>query len=590
MYHVKAIPQAPPGGLDLNIADEDDFSPDKLRANIERLYMTVIVGVIGFGKHIARLRSWREPKRTACFAGAYALAWILNLTMPVVFGFFIVLITVPQSRPILFPPAPLALVNHKTGDLQKPPAGVLGSTDSVTGAPEKYAGEAVEQEASNLVAGIATVAISSAAGRHDQGNPDEKGGSKALDASAPDPTKMATVAADASNSAAGGDVDVVQDKTKQPMEQKIWAQMRPAMHGLSSVCDVWERFGNALSPTPPFSDHKRLQLGAIFVPLFLLAFVTKSQWVMRGSTGVMGLAFFSDPLIQRGIEWLNENVPDWPKYLEIGNTLLMGVPTNAQLTITLLRIGEANRAPLPPPPSSDEPPPDEPADDIDKDAIVENIDATHSEVEDLITVDEPSGTEEADPHSPTKKKHGFGSKVMSAFRHTTAGAVEAKLTTDALRAGLGSGHAKEKRGILPTKRALRKRDIEGPVEFKGRYHGRKGAIYIDSSVSPATQSPPRPASPCVYFTTHLDENEVVESSPTQPLWAVSIQDIVEVKKVGGLGWKGKIVVGWATSREVKDGIDITTKDGHTYRTTALKERNELFNRLVSMGSQVWESY
>ena len=57
MYHVKAIPDSPPGGLDLNIADEDDFSPDKLRSNIERLYMTVVVGLIGLGKHIARLRS-----------------------------------------------------------------------------------------------------------------------------------------------------------------------------------------------------------------------------------------------------------------------------------------------------------------------------------------------------------------------------------------------------------------------------------------------------------------------------------------------------------------------------------------------------
>lgn len=67
MYHVKAIHEAPIGGLDLNIADEDEFSPDKLRSNIERLYMTVIVGLIGFGKHIARLRSWREPRRTAAF-------------------------------------------------------------------------------------------------------------------------------------------------------------------------------------------------------------------------------------------------------------------------------------------------------------------------------------------------------------------------------------------------------------------------------------------------------------------------------------------------------------------------------------------
>ena len=41
MYHVKEYPYPVPGNLDLNIADEDEFSPDKLRATIERLYMTV---------------------------------------------------------------------------------------------------------------------------------------------------------------------------------------------------------------------------------------------------------------------------------------------------------------------------------------------------------------------------------------------------------------------------------------------------------------------------------------------------------------------------------------------------------------------
>lgn len=42
MYHVKAIDYPPPGGLDLNISDQEEFSPDKLRGNIERLYMTVV--------------------------------------------------------------------------------------------------------------------------------------------------------------------------------------------------------------------------------------------------------------------------------------------------------------------------------------------------------------------------------------------------------------------------------------------------------------------------------------------------------------------------------------------------------------------
>jgi hypothetical protein len=67
MYHVKEVPIAVPGNLDLNISDQEEFSPDKLRANIERLYMTVIIGLLGAVKHIARLRSWRETRRTTAF-------------------------------------------------------------------------------------------------------------------------------------------------------------------------------------------------------------------------------------------------------------------------------------------------------------------------------------------------------------------------------------------------------------------------------------------------------------------------------------------------------------------------------------------
>ncbi len=67
MYHVKEVAHPVPGDLDLNIADEEEFSPDKLRANIERLYMTIGIGLMGFVNHIARLRSWRETRRTAWF-------------------------------------------------------------------------------------------------------------------------------------------------------------------------------------------------------------------------------------------------------------------------------------------------------------------------------------------------------------------------------------------------------------------------------------------------------------------------------------------------------------------------------------------
>ena len=79
IYHVKATHGPLLGGLDLNIADEDEFSPDKLRSNVERLYMTVIIGMMGFGKHIARLRSWREPRRTAGFCAVSLLVLSFGL-------------------------------------------------------------------------------------------------------------------------------------------------------------------------------------------------------------------------------------------------------------------------------------------------------------------------------------------------------------------------------------------------------------------------------------------------------------------------------------------------------------------------------
>lgn len=369
--------------------------------------------------------------------------------------------------------------------------------------------------------------------------------------------------------------------------------MRPAMHALGDIADGWERFANALSPTPPFSQSKRLQLAAMVAPLFLISLLIRPEWVYKSMTLMNGFIFFTDPLQQRGIALLNEKIPDWPKYLEIRNTLLRGVPTNAQLTITLLRIGEANRAPIPPPPSSNEPPANEAA-DLDKSELLEesNLDATHSELEDAITPDPAAA--QADPNAPQShpKKKGFGQRIMGALKGTTAGAVETKLQTDKARALAGSGHAKNKLGILPSKTEMARHETEGPVTFKARCNGKRGAVYVDANVSPATTDGKRPASPCVYFSTDTkNEEEAVEEGHEKGLvWAVHVNDIMEIKKIGGLGWKGKIVVGWATDREVKDGIELVTKDGRKVRATAIAQRDELFDRVVAMGSQVWECY
>lgn len=53
MYHVKEMIGTAPGNLDLNVADKDEFSPDKLRATVERLYMTVVCAEDSMGGYIS---------------------------------------------------------------------------------------------------------------------------------------------------------------------------------------------------------------------------------------------------------------------------------------------------------------------------------------------------------------------------------------------------------------------------------------------------------------------------------------------------------------------------------------------------------
>lgn len=484
--------------------------------------------------------------------------------MPLLFTTITILILVPPARDLLFPPAPLALINSKTGGVQSPRAGVLGSHDSVTGAPENHKGEAVEKEASNFVAGIGTIAVSSATGKHGT-DVDE-------DASSPDPTRIASAGADAQTAASGGAVSKTHDKTKQPMEDAMWAQMRPVMHTIGDIADGWERFANALSPTKPFAQlTPKLKLASLAAPGIAVSLVTSSYMFTKMNAFFVGFGFFGDPLIQRGIQLLNEKIPDWPKYLEIRNSILKGVPTNAQLTITLLRIGEANKAPLPPPPRTDTAPPHAAA-DLDTEDLA--VDASHEEIHEAIHPGEDA--EEGSPQ-PEKKK-GAGSKVLGFLKGTTKAGVETKVGTDNVRATVGSHKAKDHLGAVPHSKDIVR---SGPVDFKARYKGQKGWVYINTSAT----------IPCVGFSTHQSKGTGEETDNSlHPVFSIPIEDITGLKKIGGYGWKGKLLVGWATDKTVVDGLEIEDKSGRTTKITAIILRNELFNRLAAMGGQKWESW
>lgn len=136
-------------------------------------------------------------------------------------------------------------------------------------------------------------------------------------------------------------------------------------------------------------------------------------------------------------------------------------------------------------------------------------------------------------------------------------------------------------GVIPSRR---ENNLTGPVEFKCRFHGKRGHAYISTKAT----------IPCVSFslnkTIAADGTNERSDEELQPQWSVAVAEIKELKKLGGLGWKAKLVVGWALDREIADGIEILDKQGNKYVLTAMVLRDELFNRLVAIAGQKWEAW
>ena len=122
----------------------------------------------------------------------------------------------------------------------------------------------------------------------------------------------------------------------------------------------------------------------------------------------------------------------------------------------------------------------------------------------------------------------------------------------------------------------------GPVELKSRHHGQKGHVYITTKAT----------IPYVAFWTNstIEKIDTVEWEDLHPIWSIPIGDITELKKVGGYGWKAKLVVGWALGSEVVDGLEIFYRRGNSWKVTAMTLRDGPFNHLIAMGGQKWGSW
>jgi hypothetical protein len=67
VFDVRSVPMEVTSGLDLNEAWAPDYVTEKIPLQLQRLYLTYVLGFASLMRHTARLRSWRETQRTATF-------------------------------------------------------------------------------------------------------------------------------------------------------------------------------------------------------------------------------------------------------------------------------------------------------------------------------------------------------------------------------------------------------------------------------------------------------------------------------------------------------------------------------------------
>jgi hypothetical protein len=241
------------------------------------------------------------------------------------------------------------------------------------------------------------------------------------------------------------------------------------------------------------------------------------------------------------------------------------VPTNNQITLTILRIGEINRAPIPPVPNSSPEDLDKP-EDLNQEDLP--LDASELEIHEAIHPDgNVSKSHPANDEEDGKKlKHPKLSKIVSVLKGNTKATVEGKLAIDHVRAAAGSEKAKGHLGVLPKKKNI---ILAGPSKFRGRFDGKKGWINLTDTA--------------VIFS--RDD----KSDDTTPVLTILCEDIKQLQRATAFSMKvAEGVADWGQGSDLLGGLEIVDKEDKTWRFTAVPERDALFNRLIAIGGQQWE--
>ena len=162
------------------------------------------------------------------------------------------------------------------------------------------------------------------------------------------------------------------------------------------------------------------------------------------------------------------------------------MPSNSQLALTLLRIGEEHDTPLPPPPKYTEAPPEravtpeleENLPPVNADTAERDLSHDHEYYADSTTDVDPD--DELDDQGKPKKKHRF----VNFVKGTAKTGVTAVLGADRVKAQIGSSKSKQRQGVL-----RRRQYIDGPSMYKCRSEGKKGWLIIVGDTSAQETAP-----------------------------------------------------------------------------------------------------
>ncbi|KAK4684455.1 hypothetical protein P7C73_g5722, partial [Tremellales sp. Uapishka_1] len=583
---------------------------DILKSNLERCIAAVGPSAVRGGREAQRLMSWspEERWRTGSFCASYFICWIFGYAVAGVLSFAIAIVCFPDCRRFFFPPASVS--GYKTAPLltltdqvQPPPftppsatdptnqkgdESLLGNVDGKTVHRSK-AEQAEEQafEATSLIQAFTTRLLFDG----------QKKGKKAGNANVGEKiVESSSESEDESEKPQGMDsADVVvngekininepvSDKKKKKLAQKEAKKKRDEMvgkmikateGGLGDLADMMERFTNALSPPAPYPDRfARFKMaGAFIVPvMFLFTFVP--PWVFaRSATFFFGVGMWAQPLIMRAGKEFIRRVPNWQEMMDIRNSILSGVPTDAQLTLHVLRVAEVLNAPLPRPPNA-------PLEGTPKEAIKDSSPANMNEDDDaaIDAAEEEGGVKEV----ATKAKHKTKEKLMGAFKGVSKrmAAIGGDVSVDGKEKNIGTRLDKMLfKGFT--------KDDGSAYEYPARLDGVSGHIVLESRSG------------------HLQAPRVsfVPTAGRKDNLVWQIDDIIELKK-SSVGMT-RLALGWVSGADVEGlGLEIRVKtvaqqtleaagapsvEGETLEFTRVGRREQLFVRLISMGTQRWE--